>query len=227
VAARRQVGKRRWLMIVILDFSWRDFRPFERADASVGDLLYLAQQHSPDLYLFHDTAVRSSALIIPDQLIRVVEEFGMPRDESAIDSGLLTILRKDQLTVSSREPARFVTLVAEEKEAHAVIVTDPYRQDIPIGLFFPGVLQERLHDTSLVRESSLVPAIKERMDEGDIVGAITAVEDKYDEFHSESLNFRRPNPYVCAGDEGSHISSKCPCNLHPDASCKMRAVVSR
>jgi hypothetical protein len=214
-------------MIAILDFSWRDFVLFEGVDASVGDLRCLADEHSPDLFLFHDTAVRSSALIIPDQLIRIVEESGMEHDEPAIDSGLLTILRKDQLTVSSREPARLVALVAEEKEAHAVIVTDRFRQNVPVGLFFPGVLRERLQYTSLVRNSSLAPAIKELTDEGDIVGAITAIEDKHDEFHSESINFSRPNPYVCAGDGPSHMRSTCPCEYHPNASCAMRAVVGR
>jgi hypothetical protein len=111
--------------------------------------------------------------------------------------------------------------LASWSRAHAVIVVD--RKATPVGLFVPSVVNRRLGETSLLRERPDVRAVVgERTASFDLAGALSAIEGAYDQFHSESLNFADPDPYVCRNHGRSHHVSQCPCDVHPGASCGTR-----
>jgi hypothetical protein len=100
---------------------------------------------------------------------------------------------------------------------------------LPVGVFIPGLVAERLPNSHMVISSSqeLQNAVRTALAAGDLVRAIEAIEGEHTEFHSETLNQNSPDPYVCENHGKPHKRSKCPCDIHPGASCGRREVASR
>jgi len=213
-------------MIPIRDFSWHIATPLVVGHVSVGELYDLANQHHPQPFVLHDQADRFSALVIPDVVIQTVEEFNLPLSEPAAAVGLTDLLRQDQMTVHWNVSSSLVAALAAWQEAQAVIVVDDLA--VPVGLFIPGEVIERLPRTSLIRQGppELRQTVRRLTRLGDLAGAIAAIEGERTDFHSETLNSQGPSPYVCDDHGKPHIRSSCPCSHHPTATCGRRTAVS-
>jgi hypothetical protein len=218
-------------MITIIDLSWRAFRPVEVSpNPKIGELYDLARWRSPDLFVFYAPALGEPALILPERLIRAVEELKLSPDRSVAETDLMALLRQDQMTALWSEPADLVARSAAKREVDAVIVVDD--EAFPVGLFIPTVVAERLSHTSIVQGSSsnLRQTVEELIEEGEVAEAIAAIADEHGEIHrdhfSELLNYAPPNPYFCEGEGKPHTQSRCPCRRHPGAACGRRTVGS-
>jgi hypothetical protein len=210
-------------MIDILDFSWRGFTLVATPNATARELAELARQKQLSPFVFHDPLHRSSALVLPDAVTYAVGRLDIPYDEPAVPSGVLTLLREDQITVRRYQPASRVARLARERDAKIVVVVDEY--ETPVGLFVPSVVVERLPGSSMITtgsSSSLRQAVQQMVSAGDLVGAIESIEKEHTGFHSERLNLDAPDPYVCEDHGKPHIQSRCPCDVHPSANCGRR-----
>jgi hypothetical protein len=214
-------------MIPIIQFSWRSFVPAQAPNVGVGQLYDLAQHHDPQLFVFHDSVHRLSALVIPNLVTQTIESLELPRSESAAAIGLLDLLRQDQMTVHMHQPAHLVARLVAWQGVHTTIVIND--DAVPVGLFIPSAVVERLPNTSMLRNSSqeLQDTVRTVLaTPGGLARAIAAIEREHDEFHSESLNVNAPDPYVCEDHGKPHKRSRCPCDIHPDAPCGRRGVTS-
>lgn len=212
-------------MIPIFEFSWRRFEPAQAPDISVGQLYDLAQHHDPQLFVFHDSVHRLSALVIPNLVTQTIDSLELPPSESAAAIGLLDLLRQNQMTVHQNQPARLVARLADWQAVHTIIVTN---DDLfPVGLSIPSVITERLPHSQILRVSSqeLQTTVRTILaDTQDLARVIIAIEHEHDEFHSESINELAPDPFVCEDHGRPHKRSRCPCDIHPDAPCGRRGV---
>lgn len=213
-------------MIPIIDFSWREFKPFQQSlDASVQEFYDLAHIYNPNLFLLHDPERRLSALVIPDLVIQTVERFDLPLEAPVAATGLPDLLRQGQMTVHAGQPASLVALLAEAHEIESVVVVDD--SAFPIGLFVPSVVAERLPETYRIQaesSESLRRTVRRLAAAGNLTGAIAAIEGEYGDFHSERLNQLGADPYVCDGNGKPHYWRRCPCKWHPTATCGRRTI---
>ena len=214
-------------MIPIIHFSWQWFIPTQIQNVRVGQLYDLALKKSmpnPELFVFHDPTHRLSALIIPDQVTHIVGVLDLPFWESAAAVGLLDIIRQDHITVHMNQPASLGTQMAAKMDGQTVIVVND--DAIPVGLFMPGVVAERLPQSSMLLQSStdLQEAVSTQLDGGDLAEALASIEAEMLAFHSEGLNINAPDPYVCEGLGAPHMRTNCPCDIHPTATCGRRLV---
>jgi hypothetical protein len=215
-------------MIPIIQFCWQDFKPVEVDDVEVRRLYNLSKEHDRDLFVLHDRIHRMSALVIPDLVTETVERLdllNLQGETSAAAIGLLDLLRQDQITVNFEQPASLVAIAAAWQQAEAVIAVDNNAR--PRGLFIPSVVAERLPQASLIQEQS--PQFRQSVGQlsqlGYLAGAIVAIENKFDSFHSERLNHHAATPYICSGPE-PHMASSSFCDEHPNANHSMRNVAS-
>lgn len=111
------------------------------------------------------------------------------------------------------------------QEAQVVIAVND--DTVPVGLFIPSVVAERLPQTSQILHASspqLQQTVGRPTEIGDLARAIAAIEGEHDEFHSEYLNHLAPDPYICEDHGKPHKLSRCPCDIHPGAPCGRRKV---
>jgi hypothetical protein len=225
---REHFKKRRLNVIPILDFCFKEFHQQTENRVTVGRLHEIALQHHPRLFVFHDSAIRMTVLIIPDLVIRAVQELQLPKDDSAWSAGLLGALRRDQLIIHQARPAVQVAGIARITGIKAVIAVDD--KFLPVGLFMPVSVRDRLPNTDLILHKSslaLQTTINRLVSKDDLVGALSAIETEHSIFHSERLNQDAPVSSICAGDgaDGPHNVSSCPCIYHPGSSCAPRGIV--
>src|SRR6266849_9005357 len=155
----------------ILNFSNQTFNVEEVSDIKVDDLVQLAGQNQPKLFVVHDPAHRVSAVVIPELVLMVVKALKLPANRSAADVGLMEVLRRRQITVKMDQPAQIVAKLANLSRAEFVIVTD--HQRTPNGLFIPNVVAQRLPHSRMVQEvPNLQEVIEKRLAENDLIGAI-------------------------------------------------------
>jgi hypothetical protein len=212
----------------ILNFSNQTFKVEKIANIKVEDLVQLAHQNQPRLFVVHDPVNKASAVVIPELVIKVVDELKLSPELPAADVGLMGALRGRQITVKADQPATTIAQLANLSKAEFVIVTD--QQRTPTGLFVPNVVAERLPQASMVQERpDLQQIILERLAENDLTGAIAQVEKRIKDFHSEKVNQDAADPYICSGDndDGPHHWNSCPCPYHPGAACGRREVLSK
>jgi len=211
----------------ILNFSNQTFKVEQIANIKVEDLVRLANQNQPRLFVVHDPVQKTSAVVIPELVVKVVNKLHLPQQQRAADVGLMGVLRGCQVTVKSDQPAQTIAHLAKVSKAEFVIVTDQERS--PTGLFIPHVVAQRLPQARLVQElPDLEKLIQELLAEDDLTGAIAQIEKRIKDFHSEKVNLDAPDPYICSGDEddGPHHRNTCPCPYHPGAACSKREVLT-
>jgi hypothetical protein len=211
----------------IINFSNHTFKVEKIANLKVSDLVQLAEQNQPRLFVVHDPVIKASAVVIPDLALKVIRDLGLPPEHPATDVGLMGALRGRQITVKADQAANTVAKIARLSKAEFVIVTDHERT--PTGLFIPNVVTQRLPQASMVHEHpGLELIIRQRIAENDLTGAIAQVEKRIKDFHSEKVNLDAPDPYICSGDDedGPHHRNACPCPYHPGAACSKREVLT-
>ena len=216
-------------MITILDLSSREFARERGHNVDIGSLSDFAERHDPNLFVFHDEVHRQTALVIPELLRGAITELGLSRDQSAKATGLLDLLCDGQMTVHQGQSARAVAEQAARQDVDVVLVVDD--DSSPVGLFVPAAVLAVLPEAGLLQDDALTPlraAVTDHRANGDLVGAIGAVETEYgDDFHSERINLTSPEIYVCAGNGKPHTRSRCPCDRHRSAACERRQVDQR
>jgi len=212
-------------MIPIIEFSWQDFSLTQVSNVSVGQLYDMAQQYQPELFMFHDPGSRASALVVPEVVIQTVDGLGLPHEEPATEVGLLDLLRRDQITVDRDQPASLVVKMAAWQDAQVVIVVD--NAAVPLGLFIPSVEVQEFPNRGFIW-SDASPELRQIVARlsavGDLVGVVCAIESHHSSFHSESGNAQSRSPYTCEDHGLAHKRSRCPCDLHPNATCARRIV---
>jgi hypothetical protein len=212
----------------IINFSNQTFKVTTIDNIKVDDLMQLALQNQSCLFVVHDPAQKTSAVVIPELVFRVVNKLQLSPHQPALDVGLMCVVRGRQLTVKADQPAETVAKLARVSKAEFVIVTD--RQQRPTGLFVPQVVAQRLPETRIVKAvPDLKLQIQQRLAQNDLTGAIAQIERRIKDFHSEKVNLDAPDPYICSGDEedGPHHWNTCPCPYHPQAACSKREVLTR
>lgn len=212
----------------ILNFSNQTFKVEKIANIKVDDLVQLAQQNQPRLFVVHDPVQKTTAVVVPELVLKVVNKLQLPSQQRAADVGLMGVLRGRQITVKSDQPVGTVTRLANVSKVEFVIVTDEQRT--PTGLFIPHLVAQRLPQARMVQEvPDLKQEILERLAENDLPGAIAQIEKRIKDFHSEKVNLDAPDPYFCSGDDedGPHHRNSCPCPYHPLAACSKREVLTR
>src|ERR1043166_7575938 len=198
--------------MAILNFSNQTFKVEQIANITVDDLVRLAQQNQPRLFVVHDSVQKTSAVVIPELVLAVVNKLQLPAQQRAVDVGLMGVVRGCQITGKSDQPAGIVAYLANVSRADFVIVTDEQRT--PAGLFIPGVVAQRLPEARMVQDMpDLRQEILQRLAVNDLTGALQRTEKRIKDFHSEKVNLDAPDPYICAGDEedGPHHRNSCPC----------------
>ena len=215
-------------MLSILNISNQTFKVEEVPDIKVEKLVQLAKQNQPRLFVVHDPAHCISAVVIPERVLTVVKELKLPGYQLAADVGLMGVLRQRQITVTKDQSAQTVARMANLSRAEFVIVRD--QQHAPSGLFIPHVVAERLPHTRMVQEVPYFQkTIEDLLAENNLIGAISQIEKRIKDFHSERINLDAPDPYICGGDneDGPHNRNSCPCPYHPGAPCAKREVLTR
>jgi hypothetical protein len=158
----------------------------------------------------------------------VIKKFRLPNDESAVAVGLMDILRRKQITVHQEQPADRVVKLAASHKTFAIIAVNDY--GVPVGILIPDVAIERLPDTGYAQSPfGFTSPIAHHINNGDLAGAISEINKRHQNFHSERFNLDASDPYICAGDEedGSHNINACPCRYHPSAGCGRRQIATR
>ena len=213
--------------MAIINFSNQTFKLVEVPDLKVDDLMQLATQNEPRLFVVHDPKHKASALVIPELVKKVVENAKLDRDQLATDVGLMGVLRRRQITVNGDQPAETVAKLANMSHAEFVIVVN--NQRTPSGLFIPKVVAERLPHASMLQQMpSLQHEVQLQIAAYNLTGAISKIEKIIKDFHSERINLDVPDPYICSGDDedGPHNWNSCPCPYHPSAACGKREVLT-
>jgi hypothetical protein len=211
------------IMIPIINFARQTDSPIEFSDPLLGDIHARCMQHAPDLVFAHDVIHRWSALIIPEVVASFVAEHRTSVTESAVESGVVDVLRQGHLTVESDQPATAVVRVAQDMDAAVVVIVDSSSN--PVGLFLPLVVAHLLPQTSMVlnESSRFVRDVVNRATD-DLVAAIEAIEGEHASFHSERLNFGVSVAYICKGGNAPHHVAFCPHGPHPSGPCGPRSV---
>ncbi|HEV2834997.1 MAG TPA: hypothetical protein VGW58_06755 [Pyrinomonadaceae bacterium] len=213
--------------MAIINFSNQTFKLVEVPDLKVKDLMQLAKENQPRLFVVHDPKHKASALVIPELVRKVVEKANLAPSQLATD-GLIAVLRRRQITVKGDQPAETVAKLASMSHAEFVIVVN--NQRAPSGLFIPNVVAKNLPHARMVQEMpGLQREVELHIASDNLTGAINKIEKIIKDFHSERINLDVPDPYICEGDEedGAHTWNSCPCPYHPSAACGKREVLTR
>lgn len=211
----------------ILNFSNHTFKVEKIANIKVEDLVKLVDQNQTRLFVVHDPVLKTSAVVIPELVIKVVSKLNLRHEQLAADVGLMGVVGQCQITVKADQPAQSVAHLAKVSKAEFVIVTNQER--LPTGLFIPNVVAERLPLARMVQEvPDLGQLVREELANDDLTAAIAQIEKRIKDFHSERVNLDAPDPYICSGDDedGPHHRNSCPCPYHPQAACSKREVLT-
>jgi hypothetical protein len=219
-------------MVPIVDISWHEFKSEQSENPSVGDLYNLANQYSPELFIFHETSARWSAVVIPELVVKTVDDLQFDHGSPASAVGLTDLIRREQLTVNRNQPASIVAQLAWLQEISQVIVVDENLK--PIGLFIPSNVFERLLDTlsgNLIDSlrTGLETNLNQGLAQGGLVNALKEIEKVKQSYHSERLNYQDPDPLVCQAKGRIHSTSFCPCQRpgHSGGPCSKRKIARK
>jgi hypothetical protein len=209
----------------ILNFCDHEFLLVKEDNVSVERLRQLAEKAKAGLFVIFDPQQHAAALILPELVTSAVSYFKWEPEASAADVGLLSFLRRGQLTVNQGQEAGQVARLAIAAEAWAVLVLDPKGK--PVGVFLPRVVAARLSSRSA--QASFPPILAaSRVHPQGFYGlqALPWVLEELDRevpgFHNENLNSRAADPYWC---DAGHNVEHCPCSVHIGSNCARREVL--
>ena len=154
-------------------------------------------------------------------MIQLVEALRLSPGDSALDTGLLDLLRQGQATVGANEPAGRVAWLATKYDIEVVIVVND--DGIPVGLFIPSIVTERLPQTmDKLQQSSpqLQYTIAHLTEENNLPGAIIALEGEHNQYRSERFSQLNIQAFLCEdhGDPAKyHHIFRPSCTKHPGA----------
>lgn len=207
----------------VIDFSLKHFTPVRADNVTIGKLEELAVAHGDSPFVLYDAANRETACVIPEAIQWAVKKFDLDSNEIAAETGIFKVLRRNQAVVNRDQPASRIARLTSSQDVNAVIAVAA--DGTPEGVFLPGVVSERLHETHFVK-NSLPPVLQTKIQSfaGNIVKGIDVIELHDVSFHSEKINVYGGEPYVCEGnqDDGPHVRNSCPCQYHPGAQCRRR-----
>jgi hypothetical protein len=206
-------------MLPILNFCQQRFALVQDNNVTVERLQDLAGQHGANPFVFFDAEHREAACVIPTAVEWAIKEFDLDAKEIAAETGIFNVLRRNQAVVHSAQPASRIAQLASSQQADAIVTVGDVGK--PVGVFFPGIVAERLSETSVVRSSlsrSLQRQIRALGNVDHLADAIRVLEKEGIDFHSEQVNLYGAEPYMCEAD-GGHFRNSCPCPYHPGASC--------
>jgi hypothetical protein len=217
-------------MLRIIDFSWHIhyWSDGTQSPSSVREpgisllrLRELALERAGNAFLYHDPSCLRSAVVSLDQIDSMISRFPLHLDSEVAATGVLDVLRGNQLLVQAEQSALNVTTLLQALGSELAIVTDA--SATPVGLFVVGSVLERLSDASLLQSASAPVRDNVRLltQAGDLAGAIAVLEATFQDFHSERLNQSNPVRLWC---ESGHGVSRCPCTLHPGSNCGRQSV---
>ena len=209
-------------MISIMDVSWHVNAPVVVAEPTVGAIYELASAHGSNLFLIHDVSREWSTVVIPDLVLQFVDDAETPFADPVSATPLSEELSRGQMEVDANEPAIEVAEMCQEHGAWAVIVKSEGR---PVGLFIPSVVAQRLLDTTMIATGPSDLRETVAANEFDITSSIRAIDAALTGFHSENLNYRAPDPYICEGGGQPHHAWMCPHSPHPAGPCGRRQVI--
>jgi hypothetical protein len=179
----------------------------------------LAEQHGVKPFVFFDAAHRETACVIPTAVEWAIKEFNLHPKDIAAETGIFEVLRRNQAVVHHAQPATRIAQLASSQQAGAIVTVGDLGK--PVGVFFPGIVAERLSETRIVRDSLSrfrQTQIKALGNVNHLADAIQVLEREGIDFHSEQVNFYGAEPYMCEAD-GGHFRNSCPCSYHPGARC--------
>ncbi|HWM25181.1 MAG TPA: hypothetical protein VNP98_10180 [Chthoniobacterales bacterium] len=206
-------------MLPIFNFCQQQFALVQDNNVTVGRLQDLAGQHGVKPFVFFDSDHREAACVIPTAVEWAIEEFNLDAREIAAETGIFEVLRRNQAVVHRAQPASRIAQLASSQHADAIVTVGDLGK--PVGVFFPGIVAERLSETRIVRDSLsrfLQTQIRALGNIDHLADAIRVLEKEGIDFHSEQLNLYGAEPYMCQAD-GGHFRNSCPCPDHPGASC--------
>jgi hypothetical protein len=195
-------------MLRILDLSWRRLVVVEAVRPTISRLRD-ATVTADRLPIVVDASTRSSALVLTNVLDWAQLHLSLPETSSSVDTGLWDIIRKNQMEVHQDQPASLVAQMASETETGVVHVVND--NGIPVGLFVPHAVQERLIQNELIGEMDLHLTQTSGPDELRVI--IDILDSRFDEFRDESLNYIAPTILVCHS-KPAHVVKRCPCKQH-------------
>lgn len=208
-------------MLPIFNFCQQEFALVQDNDVTVGRLQDLAGQHGVKPFVFFDADHREAACVIPTAVEWAIKEFNLDAKEIAAETGIFEVLRRNQAVVHRAQPASRIAQLASSQQADAIVTVGDLGK--PVGIFFPGIVAERLSETRVVKDllSPLQTQIGALGGVHHLAEAIRVLEREGIDFHSEQVNYYGGEPYVCQAD-GGHFRNSCPCPYHPGASCGRR-----
>lgn len=214
-------------MIPIVDFCFRGFQPVVVPNMTVAQLQDEAVRRGDRLFVVHDPQHGLSALIIPELVGQFLARSPFPPFAPAAEAGILDLLRRDQIIVPEHAPARVVAEAVAWQRSQAVIAVDERR--FPSGVFIPAVVLERLPATDLIQHASpatLQASVAEFTAARNLSATFIAIDAVHERFHSENLNQRAAEAYVCDDHGLAHYTDECdPCNQgHRNVTCRRRTV---
>ena len=195
-------------MLRILDLSWQRLVVMETVRPTIAQLRDVTVT-ADRLPIVMDASTRSSALVLTNVLDWAQLHLSLPGTSRSTETGLWDIIRKNQIEVHQDQPALLVAQMASETETGVVHVVND--NSIPIGLFVPHSVQERLAQSELVNELDIDLTQTSRPDE--LSAIIRILDSRFDEFHDESLNYMAPTVLVCHS-KPAHVVKRCPCKQH-------------
>ena len=200
-------------MLRILDLSWQRVVVVETVRPTISrlrDVTVTADQ----LPVVMDTSTRSSALVLTNVLDWAQSHLSLPETSSSADTGLWDIIRKNQIEVHQDQPALLVARMASETETGVVHVVND--NGIPVGVFVPHSVQERLVQSELINKLDL--HLPQTSEPDELSAIIRILDPRFDEFHDESLNHITPTVLVCHS-KPAHVVKRCPCKQHRGVPC--------
>ncbi len=206
-------------MIPIVDFCWQSFQSVEISNSSIQELANLAGGPKPFVVIY-DRQYHFSALVIPELVTQLVNELDLSPQDSAIATGILDLLRQGQITVSESEPASRVAQLAVKHDIKVVLAVN--HDALPVGLFVPHIVTERLPQTLLQQDSVQLQETVGRLTMvDDLPGAIKAIESENSRYRSELLSKQDYVFLVCEDSGKYHVVLQPTCSEHPTAKVRI------
>lgn len=204
-------------MIRLIDYCFRRLA-VEEMPLDLGALLPIASPEA-ELFVVHDPSSGKAAVVIPDRVHEIAKDPGPSGD-------LVDELSTGQLIADGDTRAVEVAERVQDIGAWAVIATADER---PVGLMVPQVivrnLATRAWDMSVFYGNKpLARRVSDVVRTEGLAAAMTLIESDLGRFHSESVNYDRPDVLLCADHGQTHTVDECPCEDHPDSPCDVRGV---
>ena len=212
----------------IQNFCWQRLSPvaFKEwgKDATAARLLSRLSNMPPKPHVLWFEEAKFSAVVVPDFVTSFLTKFDFPPEMPVTGTGLLDILKCNQMNVSADMSASIASSLAAAHGLVALTTVDD--KSYPVGVFFPTVVAEHLPNSRRLKEIESEKAgrdIQLFLRQGNLPRAIAIIEASIPNFLSEGLNFATPDPLVCDG-EGGHVVAQCPCRAHPSAGCSRKPI---